>query len=63
MALPLLLPFASKILDKFIPNKGEREKAKLLLLEMEQKGELKELEAAMEVITAEAKSDHWLAAN
>lgn len=48
------------IIDKLIPDPEEKAKAKAKLLELQQAGELKELEAAMSVITAEAKSEHWL---
>lgn len=48
------------IIDKLIPDPAEKAKAKAKLLELEQAGQLKELEAAMSVITAEAKSEHWL---
>lgn len=58
-----ILPFAGKIIDKLFPDKDEAQKFKLRLLEMEQAGELKELESAAQIITAEAKSEHWLTAN
>lgn len=58
-----ILPFAGKIIDKLFPDKDEAQKFKLKLLEMEQAGELKELESAAQIITAEAKSEHWLTAN
>jgi len=48
------------IIDKLIPDPEEKAKAKAKLLELQQAGELKELEASMSVITAEAKSEHWL---
>lgn len=58
-----ILPFAGKIIDKIFPDKDEAQKYKLRLLEMDQAGELKELESAAQIITAEAKSEHWLTAN
>lgn len=58
-----ILPFAGKIIDKLFPDKDEAQKFKLRLMEMEQAGDLKELESAAQIITAEAKSEHWLTAN
>ena len=57
------LNFGMKLMDKFFPDKNEAAKAKLRLVEMEQNGELEELKGAIQIITAEAQSDHWLAAN
>lgn len=52
--------FGTTILDKLFPDKGEAEKAKLKLLELQQQGELKELESRMSIMLAEAKSsDPW----
>lgn len=39
-----ILDVGMKIVDKFIPDKAEAERAKLSLLEMQQKGEFKEWE-------------------
>jgi hypothetical protein len=50
------------IIDKLIPDREAQAKAKIELLSLAQAGELKELEAAMSIITAEAKSDHWVVA-
>ena len=63
MSMLSLVPFAGKLIDKIFPDKSEAEKAKLKLLELEQTGELEELRSASGIITAEAKSDHWLTAN
>jgi hypothetical protein len=50
----------SKGIDRIFPDKVERDKAKLALLQAQQAGELKELEAAMNIIVAEASSpDPW----
>ena len=43
------------VLDKVIPEPVERDKAKAELLKQQQAGELKELEACMDAIVAEAK--------
>ena len=49
-----------KALDKILPDAAEREKAKLLLRQLEQEGKLQELELQMSAIMAEAKSsDPW----
>ena len=52
-------PLAS-IIDKIIPDKAARERAKLELLKLEGSQELKRLEAQMSAIIAEAQSaDPW----
>ena len=55
--------FGSTLLDKFFPDKDAANKAKLMLLEMRQNGELTKLQTSAGIVTAEASSDHWLAAN
>tara|TARA_R110002153_G_scaffold57695_8_gene158548 strand:+ start:6352 stop:6756 length:405 start_codon:yes stop_codon:yes gene_type:complete len=55
--------FGSTLLDKFFPDKDAANKAKLMLMEMKQNGELSRLQASAGIVTAEANSDHWLAAN
>tara|TARA_R110000824_G_scaffold146627_1_gene315643 strand:- start:1759 stop:2163 length:405 start_codon:yes stop_codon:yes gene_type:complete len=55
--------FGSTLLDKFFPDKDAANKAKLMLMEMKQNGELSKLQASAGIVTAEANSDHWLAAN
>ena len=55
----LIGPLAS-IIDKVIPDKAAREKAKLELLQLEGSQELQRLEAQMSAIVAEAQSaDPW----
>jgi len=51
-----------KILDKVIPDPVAKAEAQRRLIELEQAGELKELDAAMQVVVAEAKSEHALTA-
>lgn len=62
---PLLLgglfDLAGKVFDKIFPNPQQAAEAKLKLFEMQQAGELKLLEGQVAVITAEAKSESWLA--
>lgn len=54
------LNLGSAIIDKIFPDKNERNKYKLALLEMEQRGELIDIEKRYEAIVAEAKSsDRW----
>lgn len=49
-----------KIIDKIFPGPEEKAKAKALLIELEQSGELEELKTRMSAIIAEAKSaDPW----
>ena len=55
--------FGSTLLDKFFPDKDAANKAKLMLLEMRQNGELTKLQTSAGIVTAEANSDRWLAAS
>jgi hypothetical protein len=55
-----ILKLGNTIIDKLFPNKGEAQIAKLKLMELEQTGDLKELDGAYNAIVAEAKSaDKW----
>ena len=54
--IPGLIELVDGVLDKVIPEPVERDKAKAELLKQQQAGELKELEACMDAIVAEAKS-------
>lgn len=60
MSVLAALPFIGKVLDKIFPDKEAAANAKLKLIELEQSGELKELETAANIVTAEAKSEHFL---
>ena len=58
-----IFDFGGKLIDKIWSNKDEADKAKLRLFEMQQAGEFKELDAALEIAkqqtavnTAEAQS-------
>jgi len=55
--------FGSNLLDKFFPDKDEANKAKLALMQMKANGELENLKTSAGIVTAEANSEHWLAAN
>lgn len=55
-----LIEAGLRIIDKIIPDPAAKAEAKLRLLEVQQKGELAEVEAAMNVVVAEAKSEHAL---
>ncbi len=49
-----------KLIDKLFPDPAEKAKAKATLIELQQTGELKELETRMSAILAEAQSsDPW----
>lgn len=61
--LDSVFDFGSNLLDKFFPDKDEANKAKLMLMEMKQNGELTKLQTSAGIVTAEANSEHWLAAN
>jgi hypothetical protein len=55
-----LFDFGGKIIDKLFPDKDAADKAKVALFEMQQRGELADLEARMKAITSEATSaDPW----
>jgi hypothetical protein len=58
-----IIGLGTTIIDKIFPDKAKADEAKLRLLELQQSGELKELEAQAQVVTTEAASKHWLAAN
>ena len=62
MSLTAILSLGTTLIDKFFPDPAEAAKQKLNLFEMQQRGELVELEAAMTIITAEAKSEHFIVA-
>lgn len=47
-------------IDKIWPDKNEAQKAKARLYELKAQGDFKEIDAAMNVIVAEAKSEHPL---
>jgi|TARA_R100001244_G_scaffold39766_2_gene35687 hypothetical protein len=56
---PLIAP-VSKIIDKIIPDREARDRAKLELLELESSRELEEIRVQMSAILAEAQStDPW----
>lgn len=64
MANPMIVggvvDLLSKGIDRIFPDKAERDKAKLLMLQAQQEGQLKELEVSMSAILAEAGSaDPW----
>lgn len=55
-----ILPFGLQLINKLIPDQKAREEAQHKFLQMQAKGELKELEIRMSAIVAEAKSaDPW----
>ena len=65
-----ILGVGSKIIDKIWPDKDEAEKAKIRLLELQQNGELKQLEADLKEQeelskrhVADMASDSWLSKN
>ena len=58
-----IISLGTTIIDKIFPNKEAADQAKLKLLELQQTGELKELEARAQIVNTEAASTHWLAAN
>lgn len=68
--IPALLTIGSKLIDKFFPDAQAAEAAKLKLLEMQQNGELAQLNADVteqheltERLKADMGSDSWLSKN
>lgn len=62
MAFPLAaaLPIVGKVIDRILPDKAEKDAAKLAMLELEQQGAFKEDELRMNAIVMEAQSkDPW----
>lgn len=57
-----LISLGLGLLDKFFPDPAKKAEAQVKLLTMQQAGDLKELEAVMQVITTEAKSEHFIVA-
>ena len=55
-----LIEAGLRIIDKIIPDPEAKADATRKLLEIQQAGELAEVEAAMNVVVAEAKSEHAL---
>lgn len=64
MALPIaaLISAGMSIIDKVIPDPLAKAAAQAKLIEIQQKGELQEIEASMSVVVAEANSQHWIVA-
>jgi hypothetical protein len=58
-----IISLGTTIIDKLFPDKTKADEAKLRLLELQQTGQLKELEARSQIVNTEAASTHWLAAN
>lgn len=68
--IPALLTVGAKLIDKFFPDAQAAEQAKLKLLEMQQNGELAQLNADVteqheltERLKADMGSDSWLSKN
>jgi hypothetical protein len=59
----LLLDLGGKLLDKFFPDPTARAEAQRKLYEMQQAGQLQEMESAAKIIIAEAQSGSWLTAS
>jgi len=57
------LSIGSKLIDKLFPDPEAKARANLELMALAQAGELKELDAAMKVIVAEASSSNVLASS
>lgn len=57
-----LFGIGEKLIDHWFPNSEESDKRKYELLALIKSGQLKELESAAQVITAEAQSQHWIVA-
>jgi len=62
MAIAAFIPIIGKVLDSIFPDKEKASEAKIKVLQMQMDGEFKGLEAQANIIVAEAKSEHKLAA-
>lgn len=51
------------VIDKVLPDQAQADKAKLALVELQQKGELQHIEAASKVIIAESEGEGYLQKN
>lgn len=63
VGIDTILSIGGKVIDRIWPDPKQREQAQLALLELAQKGDLAELQAAASIVQTEAASTHWLAAN
>jgi hypothetical protein len=65
MALPIagLLTLGGKLIDRLIPDKEARDRAKLELMKMDEEGELSRMQTQAGIITAEAQGGSWLQRN
>ena len=70
LPIAALLSIGEKVLDKVLPDPEARAKAQAMLIEMQQKGELAQLQADMNEqdnltkrAEADMKSDSWLSKN
>jgi hypothetical protein len=57
------LNLGGQLINRLWPDQDKRDQAKIVLMEMAQKGELAELTGRAEIVKTEAASEHWLAAN
>jgi len=66
MALPIIgaaITLGTTLIERLFPDPEQRDRAKLELLSLEQAGDLKELDASMQVLIAEASSSNVLASS
>ena len=57
------LDLGGKLIDRLFPNQADKDAARLKLLELQQSGELAELNAQAGIVMAEAKSEGFLASS
>jgi hypothetical protein len=57
------LGVGGKLIDRLWPDPAQRDQARLQLLELAQQGQLAEFTGKVQIISTEAASSHWLAAN
>ena len=57
-----IITAGTMLIEKLFPDPIKRAEAQATLLQLEQSGELKKIEASMQIIVAEAKSEHWIVA-
>lgn len=61
--LTAALNLGSQIIDRVWEDPTQREQGRLRLLELAQQGELAKFSGQVQVVSTEAASSHWLAAN
>jgi len=62
MSIAAFIPLIGSVIERLFPDPEEAANAKLKVMEMQMTGELEVLKQSGSIITAEAKSEHWITA-